>query len=92
MFADGEVDRSPTGTGVSARAALHFSNGELEIGESLIIESILGTTMNVELIGEVDYGPYRGVIPKVSGEAYITGMHEFLLDPNDPLRHGFILR
>ena len=92
VFADGEVDRSPTGTGVSARAALHAAKGELKTWEPFVVESILGTTFTGRIVGETDFGPHRAVIPEVTGSASITGRSEFLLDPRDPLRHGFLLR
>ena len=92
VFAEGEVDRSPTGTGVSARAALHYARGEIKLGESFVIESILGTCFSGKAVKESDFGPYSGIIPEVSGRAHITGRHEFLFDPDDPLNKGFILR
>ncbi len=91
VFADGEVDRSPTGTGVSARIALHRSRGELDDGELVVIESILGTTFTGRSLGPVRVGPYDGVVPEVTGSAFITGRNELLLDPDDPLRDGFLL-
>lgn len=92
IFAEGEVDRSPTGTGVSARAALHFAKGELEMGEPFTVESILGTTFTGSVEEVTRFGPYDAVIPRVSGTSHIIGRNEILLDPNDPLRDGFILR
>lgn len=92
IFAEGEVDRSPTGTGVSARAALHYSRNELEIGESIIIESILDTCFEVKIVETVQFGPYQAVIPKVTGQASITGQSQFYFDPADPLGKGFIFR
>lgn len=92
VFADGEVDRSPTGTGVSARAALHFARGELAIGDSFTVESIIGTCFRGRLAKRTRFGPYEAVIPEVTGTAYITGRHEFLIAPDDPLRGGFLLR
>jgi len=92
IFAEGEVDRSPTGTGVSARMALHHAKGEIKIGESMIIESILGTTFRGSVVEETQYGPYKAVIPEVEGTAFITGKSEFLIDPDDPLKYGFLLR
>ncbi|HEU4768033.1 MAG TPA: proline racemase family protein [Pyrinomonadaceae bacterium] len=92
IFADGEVDRSPTGSGVSARAALHFANGELRLNERITIESIVGSTMDVKVVEVVKFGPYDAVIPEVSGTASIIGRHEFYFDPEDPFRDGFILR
>jgi proline racemase len=92
IFADGEVDRSPTGTGVSARSALHFARGEIGIGETIVVESILGSLFKVEVSGETRFGPYRAVIPRVTGEAHICGINKMLIDPDDPLRNGFMLR
>lgn len=92
IFADGEVDRSPTGSGVSARAALHFARGELILNERVTVESILGSTMDVAVVDVTKFGPYDAVIPEVSGTASITGRNEFYFDPEDPFRTGFILR
>ena len=92
IFAEGEVDRSPTGTGVSGRAALHYAKGELQKGERMCIESILGSSFNVSVEEEINFGPYKAIIPKVEGSAFITGKHEFLIHPRDPLKKGFLLR
>ncbi len=92
IFAEGEVDRSATGSGVSARAALHYAKGELNHNEKITIESILGTTMDVEVVETTEYGPHKAVIPEVTGTAFITGQNEFYFDPNDPLKNGFIFR
>ena len=92
VFAEGEVDRSPTGTGVSGRAALHYARGEIDLGERLVIESIIGSRFAVRAVEEASFGTYRAIIPEVEGCAYITGRNIFCLDPADPLRHGFILR
>lgn len=92
IFADGEVDRCPTGSGVSGRMAIHFQRGELQIGESMLIESIVGSRFTGSVIETLDYGPFEAVVPAVTGAAYITGRHTFLIDPEDPLRKGFFLR
>ena len=92
VFADGEVDRSATGSGVSARAALHYAKGELGLNEKITIESIIGSTMTVRALSETTFGPYRAIIPEVSGAAHITGRNEFWFDPDDALSAGFILR
>jgi proline racemase len=92
IFEDGDVDRSSTGTGVSARAALHFAKGELAMNESIEIESIIGSTMTVSVIEEVMFGNYKAVVPEVGGEAYITGRHELYFYPEDPFSKGFMLR
>jgi len=92
VFADGELDRSPTGTGVSARAALHYAKKEIALHESFRVESILGTCFKGKAIQTLSYGPYEAVIPEVSGSAHIVGRSEWLIDPEDPLAHGFFLR
>jgi trans-L-3-hydroxyproline dehydratase len=92
VFADGEVDRSPTGTGVSGRAAIHHARDELALGETITIESIIGTKFEVRVVDTTVVGSLPAVIPEVTGSAHITGRHEFLIDPNDPLRQGLLLR
>ena len=92
VFAEGEVDRSPTGTGVSARMALHHSRGEIGVDEPMVIESLIGTRFVGRVVQTVKFGPYDAVIPQIEGRAHITGRHEFLIDPRDPLKTGFILR
>ncbi|HSG06917.1 MAG TPA: proline racemase family protein [Longimicrobiales bacterium] len=92
VFADGEVDRSPTGTGVSARLALHHARGDVALGQEIRIESILGTSFTGRVLDTAAVGPHAAVIPEVSGSAHVTGRHEFWVDPRDPLREGFILR
>jgi trans-L-3-hydroxyproline dehydratase len=92
IFAEGEVDRSPTGTGVSGRLAIHHARGEVGLGESITIESILGTRFTGRVVEITTFGPHSAIIPEVEGTAHITGRHEFLIDPSDPLQSGFILR
>lgn len=92
IFAEGEVDRSPTGTGVSGRVAMEFAKGNLSLHSSMEIESILGTKFNAKVLSETQYGKYDAIIPEVEGTANITGKHEFLIDPNDELKDGFIFR
>jgi trans-L-3-hydroxyproline dehydratase len=92
IFADGEVDRSPTGTGVSGRMAIHHARGEVGLNEPLVFESILGSRFTGRVAGEATFGPYAGVIPDVEGSAHITGRNELWIDPEDPFAGGFILR
>ena len=92
IFAEGEVDRSPTGTGVSARVAILHAKDEIKLGESIIIESIIGSTFSVKVVETTTFGNYDAVIPEVSGNAYITGKNTFWINPEDPLKNGFILR
>jgi trans-L-3-hydroxyproline dehydratase len=91
VFADGQVDRSPTGTGVSARMAIHHARGEVGRGEPLVIESIVGSRFTGTVLETTRVGPHAAVIPQVEGEAWITGRHEFLVEPGDPLAGGVFL-
>jgi trans-L-3-hydroxyproline dehydratase len=91
IFAEGEVDRSPTGTGVSGRLAIHHAKGEIG-SETITIESILGTNFTGRVAQTTKVGSVPAIIPEVSGTAYLTGRSEFLFDPEDPLLDGFILR
>jgi trans-L-3-hydroxyproline dehydratase len=92
VFADGQVDRSPTGTGVCGRVAIHHARGEVALGESLRIDSILGSCFEVRALEEVEVGGVRAVIPEVTGSAFVVGHSRWLLDPEDPLGAGFLLR
>lgn len=92
VFADGELDRSPTGTGVSARLALLHERGELDVGERVVIESIIDSRFEGWISDVTTTGSYRAVRPVVSGRAFITGRHVFTADPRDPFRNGFLVR
>ncbi len=92
IFAEGEVDRCPTGSGVSGRMAIHKERKEIDYGETMSIESITGSVFRGSVVSEEDYGPFTAVIPQVEGTAHITGMQTFVIDPNDPMKNGFILR
>ena len=92
VFAEGEVDRSPTGTGVSGRLALERARGRLEVGEPFVVESIIGTRFTGRILRDTEVGPHRAVVSEVEGSAWIVGRHEFAIAPDDPLRAGFILR
>ena len=88
VFADGEVDRSPCGSGTSARCALLADQGRLEEGDVLRHDSIVGTTFSARIVAETG----EGVVTEVEGTAYRTGEHRFVLDPRDELGTGFVLR
>ena len=92
VFANGEVDRSPTGTGVSARAAVHFKRGEIKLNETLVIESILGSIFKVSVLRETYIGSLNAIIPEVEGTANIVGKNTFWVDPDDDIGQGFMLR
>jgi len=88
IFADGEVDRSPTGSATSARTALLMAEGALAEGETWRNDSIVGTTFHARATGEAA----EGLLTEVEGTAFRTGEHRFFLDPRDPLGTGFVLR
>lgn len=92
VFADGEVDRSPCGSGTSARLALLHAGGELNPGATLRHDSIVGTTFQARVVAEVVAEGRPAVVTEVEGAAYRTGRHAFELDPHDPIGTGFQLR
>jgi proline racemase len=92
VFADGEIDRSPCGSGTSARLALLDASGELPRGQELRHVGIIGTEFRARVIGDDEVGGRAAVITEVEGSAHYTGRHEFALDPADPLPDGFLLR
>jgi proline racemase/trans-L-3-hydroxyproline dehydratase len=92
VFADGEVDRSPCGSGTSARLALLAAAGELARGDELVHRSIIGTEFRARVVGDADVAGRSAILTEVEGSAHYTGRHEFALDPSDPLPDGFLLR
>jgi proline racemase len=92
VFADGEVDRSPCGSGTSARLALLDRSGRLPRGDELRHRSIVDTEFRARVVGEAEVAGLPAVITEVEGSAYRTGEHAFTLDPHDPLGDGFLLR
>lgn len=93
IFGNAEADRSPTGTGVSARLALLHARGEIQESQQIAIESILGeaSVFGGRIVGHNKVGPYDAIVPEVSGKAFITGRSEFIIDPRDELGQGFLI-
>jgi trans-L-3-hydroxyproline dehydratase len=92
VFADGALDRSPTGTGVAGRVAILHARGELDAGREIRIESITGESFQGRVARTLDYHGLAAVIPEVEGMAYVTGRHDFLLEDGDPLAEGVFIR
>jgi proline racemase len=92
VFADGEVDRSPCGSGTSARLALLDASGELPRGDELRHRSIVDSEFSARVVGGTQVGGRPAVVTEVTGTAFRTGESTFTLDPGDPLREGFLLR
>jgi proline racemase len=87
----GWVDRSPCGTGTSARMAQLAARGELGLHENFVHGSLIGTSFTGRLVDTVTVGGFPGVIPTVRGRAWVTGMGHYLLDPDDPFPAGFLI-
>ena len=92
IFAEGEVDRSPTGTGVSGRVAIERARGRLAPGAPFAVESIIGTRFVGRTVRAVRWEGQDAVVPEIEGSAWISGRGELLFAPDDPLPEGFILR
>ncbi len=92
IFGDGQVDRSPCGTGTSAKIATLVAKGELNLNEEFVYESILGTIFKGKAIKEVTIGDYTGIITEITASAYITGFNHLVIDADDPLKYGFKLK
>ncbi len=92
VFANGEVDRSPTGSGVSARLAIHLAKNDISLGETLAIESITGAVFQAKGLRAVNYAQHNAVIPQVSGKAFVCGINQLIIQPQDQFKHGFFLR
>jgi proline racemase len=89
IFAEGQVDRSPTGTGTGGRVALHYSAGEMKREDVLVNYSIIDTPFEGRVVEETKVGEYDAVVTEVSGTAHIIGFNQLVLDPEDPLPEGF---
>jgi proline racemase len=92
VFADGEVDRSPCGSGTSARLALLDRSGRLPRGAELRHLSIVGSEFRARVVADAEVAGTPAVVTEVEGSAYRTGEHVFALAPDDPLGEGFLLR
>ncbi|WP_461181906.1 proline racemase family protein [Virgibacillus kimchii] len=91
VFADEQVDRSPCGTGTCARLASLFEHSEIDDNGSFVHESITDGHFVGQIIGKDTVGNYQAVVPLVTGSAFITGFHQFVIDPEDTLPQGFLL-
>jgi len=87
----GMIDRSPTGTAASARMALLHAAGQMQLGDTFTAESIIGSTFHGRIVAETRVGRKAAIIPEITGRAWITGMHQHMLDPDDPWPEGYRL-
>lgn len=91
IFGDAQADRSPCGTGTSAKLATLYTKGELKLNEKFVYESITGSLFIGEAIKEVEIAGMKAIIPQITGSAWITGFNEWIIDEQDPHRFGFLL-
>lgn len=92
VFADREVDRSPTGSGTAGRVAQLYLRGLLKKDETLVNESVIGTIFKGRVLSETRLGSFDAVIPEIEGNAYICGFANWIIDDRDPLTYGFLVR
>jgi trans-L-3-hydroxyproline dehydratase len=95
VVAPGRLDRSATGTGLSARIATLHARGLMHAGDSMTHASVIGSTFDGRIVREVNLGTgattRRGVVPAIKGTAWITGVNRVLVDPTDPFPEGYVL-
>lgn len=91
VYLDGLIDRSPCGTGMSATMACMAEDGLLQVGQPFVSESIMLSTMTGRISRTTEVGGYQAIIPEIAGRGQVTGMHQFFIDPSDPLGQGFVL-
>ena len=92
VFADGEVDRCPTGSGVSGRMAIHFARDEVAMGQKIRVESIINTCFTGSVVEKRTFAGRDAVIPEIEGSAYLVGQNNFWIETGDPIKSGFLLR
>lgn len=85
----GKLDRSPTGTGLSARMAVMRARGSMHVGDSLVMHSVIGSTFRGTIAADTEVGGVAAIVPQITGRAWITGTHQHMLDPDDPWPTGY---
>jgi proline racemase len=91
VVAPGRLDRSATGTGLSARMAVLHERGEMKAGDGMTHASVLGTTFDGRIVNETTVGGRPAIVPAIRGSAWITGITQVMLDPTDPFPEGYLL-
>lgn len=92
IFGSGQADRSPCGTGTSAKMATLYAKGELDINEPFVYESIIKTKFKGRILEETTVGEFKAIVPEITGSAYITGFNHLVIDEEDPVGYGFLLK
>jgi proline racemase len=91
VLGEGHVDRSPCGTGTSAKMALLHRRGELAVGQTFVNQGLLGTTFEGRIVRETTVNGLSAIVPEIRGTAHVTGLHRFVLTPDDPFPEGFLI-
>jgi len=91
VVSPGKIDRSPCGTGTSARLAVLAARGEFEIGETYVSRSLIGSEFQAQIVSTITVGTLPAIVPSIAGRAWITGHHQYTLDPTDPFPQGYTL-
>jgi len=91
VVAPGRLDRSATGTGLSARMAALHARGELRVGDAMTHASVIGSTFDGRVVSETVVGDRPAIVPAIRGSAWITGITQVLVDPTDPFPEGYLL-
>lgn len=91
VFGNGQIDRSPCGTGTCAKMAYLYEKGKLGIGQAYLHSSIINTLFTGKVLGETKAGNRRAILPEITGRAHITGFHSFIAEKDDPFKEGFDL-
>lgn len=91
IYGESNMDRSPCGTGTTARMTLMHHLGELDVGQGYINKGPLGTVFEGRIVKTLPIGTFDGIVGQVRGSAQVTGYHQFVLDPSDPFKEGFLI-
>ncbi len=91
IFGDGQVDRSPCGTGTSAKIADLYAKGKIGKGQILLNESVIGSIFKGKIVDIAKVGDYDAIVPEITGSAWITGFNHQVIDAEDPFKHGFTI-
>ncbi len=91
ISAEGQVDRSPCGTGTSAKLAALYAHGQIKTGEVFVNENFTGAKFKGMVKEEISLGSYKAIIPEITGSAYISGYSTYVIDTDDPLKYGFLI-
>ena len=91
VISPGKIDRSPCGTGTSARLAVLHARGQLAVAEDYLSTSLIGSEFRASIVKTIAMANHTAIIPSISGRAWITGIHQYMLDPSDPFPTGYTL-